>query len=425
MARPARARRLAHARVRRRQAASRLDDRRRDRAARSMTSLRRARHTFWPGALLVVALWDLAQPRVSARQRVGPRPRCGSSFHFPRSSAHRDARRATRGGGRGRRRLRFAHGRTRPSRAADLAVPVARGRRRRDVREDAGRCTARGDATAGSLHAGARGARGGAVAIAPVLDRARLHGGCAGRGRGGYALPSAGGRSGSACTSSGARWRCPSDADEARTRRRRTSAPRRGPVALPRSARDAARRSGDSGGSGSLAIDCRESSSVFALGWTLSSPPAREISRRTTCWRRCRSTWWPWLGVRRSRSRAPWASEPEASRSRADLAAILVLSWPLRRALWNDPPSAKLASTERMHYVEGDWSGYGLPDAAAMDRGSSSSRAGGIAARAVRRAGFVAVHLADYERLRSTPERARAVRSCRSRSIVTPCACRP
>jgi 4-amino-4-deoxy-L-arabinose transferase-like glycosyltransferase len=82
----------------------------------------------------------------------------------------------------------------------------------------------------------------------------------------------------------------------------------------------------------------------------------------------------------------------------AVLAGILGLSWPLRRALWVDPPSAKLASTERSHYIDGDWSGYGLPDAARwIERELANPRAGGASGS---EPVFVAVHLADYERLR-------------------------
>ncbi len=82
----------------------------------------------------------------------------------------------------------------------------------------------------------------------------------------------------------------------------------------------------------------------------------------------------------------------------AVLAAILGMSWPLRRALWTDPPSAPTGSPERMQYVEGDWSGYGLPDAARwieheLAQGAGSSGGSGEPV-------FVAVHLADYERLR-------------------------
>jgi 4-amino-4-deoxy-L-arabinose transferase-like glycosyltransferase len=82
----------------------------------------------------------------------------------------------------------------------------------------------------------------------------------------------------------------------------------------------------------------------------------------------------------------------------AVLVTILGTSWPLRRALWSDPPRAKLASPERSHYIEGDWSGYGLPDAVrwierelATAQGDGASRGEPV---------FVAVHLADYERLR-------------------------
>jgi hypothetical protein len=81
----------------------------------------------------------------------------------------------------------------------------------------------------------------------------------------------------------------------------------------------------------------------------------------------------------------------------AALAAILGLSWPLRRAQWMDPATAKLASTERSHYVDGEWSGYGLPDAARwIEHELASGGAGAKSAEPV----FIAVHLADYERLR-------------------------
>jgi hypothetical protein len=82
----------------------------------------------------------------------------------------------------------------------------------------------------------------------------------------------------------------------------------------------------------------------------------------------------------------------------AVLAAILGMSWPFRRALWVDPPSARLASTERSHYIDGDWSGYGLPDAARwIERELAEPRLDGASRR---EPVFVAVHLADYERLR-------------------------
>ncbi len=81
----------------------------------------------------------------------------------------------------------------------------------------------------------------------------------------------------------------------------------------------------------------------------------------------------------------------------AVLVTILALSWPLRRALWADPSSAKLASTERSQYIEGAWSGYGLADAARwIERELESGSGGGGSGEPV----FIAVHLADYERLR-------------------------
>ena len=79
----------------------------------------------------------------------------------------------------------------------------------------------------------------------------------------------------------------------------------------------------------------------------------------------------------------------------AVVVAILVMSWPLCRALWHDPPTARLASTERLQYIDGDWSGYGLPEAARWIE-HELARGGGGSSEPV----FVAIHLADYERLR-------------------------
>jgi hypothetical protein len=73
------------------------------------------------------------------------------------------------------------------------------------------------------------------------------------------------------------------------------------------------------------------------------------------------------------------------------LLLIAARTVPLARALWSDPPSAALASTEREHYVEGRWAGYGLPEAARWIEREHAARGGDV---------FVAVHLADYERLR-------------------------
>jgi hypothetical protein len=89
-----------------------------------------------------------------------------------------------------------------------------------------------------------------------------------------------------------------------------------------------------------------------------------------------------------------------AGRRRSGLTLAIVLSamvgiaagsWPLLSALWNDPARARLASTERRHYVEGAWSGYGLPVAALwIERELAVDR----------EIVFVALHVADYERLR-------------------------
>jgi hypothetical protein len=80
------------------------------------------------------------------------------------------------------------------------------------------------------------------------------------------------------------------------------------------------------------------------------------------------------------------------------LLLVALGSWPLLRALWNDPPSAVLADTERLQLVEGEWSGYGLPEAARwIER---ELRAAGAPAAGGGGTVFVALHVADYERLR-------------------------
>jgi hypothetical protein len=74
------------------------------------------------------------------------------------------------------------------------------------------------------------------------------------------------------------------------------------------------------------------------------------------------------------------------------LAAIAARAAPFWSALWTDPASAPFASTERRHYIDGRWSGYGFPEAARWIERELASDAPGAAVVA-------AVHLADYERL--------------------------
>jgi hypothetical protein len=74
------------------------------------------------------------------------------------------------------------------------------------------------------------------------------------------------------------------------------------------------------------------------------------------------------------------------------VALVLATAWPLHRALWTDPTTARFAGPERTQYVEGKWSGYGLPEAAAwLDQ--AAARGGAVPL-------FVAIHIADYQRLR-------------------------
>jgi 4-amino-4-deoxy-L-arabinose transferase-like glycosyltransferase len=74
------------------------------------------------------------------------------------------------------------------------------------------------------------------------------------------------------------------------------------------------------------------------------------------------------------------------------VALTLATVLPFHRALWTDPRAARFARTEKLHYIEGRWSGYGLREAAAWI--DQAVAAGGGAPL------FVAVHLADYERVR-------------------------
>jgi hypothetical protein len=74
------------------------------------------------------------------------------------------------------------------------------------------------------------------------------------------------------------------------------------------------------------------------------------------------------------------------------LLAVAPSSLAMARALWRDPPRAPVARTERVQYLEGHWSGYGLVEVARWIEGEHARSGDGVV--------FAALHVADYERLR-------------------------